>query len=163
MNRKLPLQLCILPTLVFLFMGTSLAQSLGDLARNNKASKKSARVITNETLPEASGPANGAAIIKASAKQPLPTEADMTRGSAKNSLAIEDPSKDAQREKQLRAEISTVTKKIAEYDSKLDAETNEATRAGMQNMIDDYEKLRQSSQQQLDELIAAKSKGKTAK
>jgi hypothetical protein len=163
MIRKLFLHICILATLLPLLLGTSLAQSLGDVARNSKASKKPARVITNDNLPEAGGPANGAAFRPDG--EPLPAEAAKDAGNDKTPAGEHAAARvpEGQQEKQLREEIRTVNAQIDEYGKKMEAEPNEATRAAMQNMIDGYDKLRQSSQQQLDELVAARNKDKAAK
>ncbi len=142
------------------------AQSLGDVVRTSKPSQKASRVFTNDNLPEARGPANGAASMPASenaSKQPMPAEAGTDQSPQKQASQATPDAKQAEREKELREEIRTVSAKIEEYSTRKEAESNEATRVALQTMIDGYESLRHKSQQELDQLLAAKNKKKATK
>jgi hypothetical protein len=152
---------------IYVILGSALlllspltAQSLGDVARASKASKKPSRVVTNDTLPEAKGPANGAAamaIPKADLEDALPTEEEPNRGSAKTGAASAATGSDkADREKELREQVNFLNGQIATLNTKMEAETNEATRDAMQHLAATYQQQRQDSQKQLDELMTAK-------
>jgi hypothetical protein len=162
------LGICIVVGGSLLLLSSLSAQSLGEVARASKTSRKASRVITNDTLPEAQGPANGAAtmpITKAAMKESLPDEAgeNPNQASGKASAEAADSAKEAQPEKELREQVGFLTSQIASVNARIESEPNEATRETLQKLAASYQEQRDKSQQELDQLIAAKSKDKAAK
>ncbi len=161
------LGICIVVGGSLLLLSPLSAQSLGEVARASKTSKKASRVITNDTLPEAKGPANGAAILPASesdnqtASADAKADQDATKG--KDASDSADSPKQAEPEKELREQVGFLTSQIASLNARMEGETNQATRDAMQKLAENYQAQRDQSQQQLDELVAAKNKDKAAK
>jgi len=145
-----------------LFLPPSFAQSLGEVARASKASKKTAHVVTNDTLPESRGPANGAALspeTKAALKEPPPENGNASQSSARVTAENgAEAGEQAPTEKDLRERIRFLSQQIAALNTRLESETNEASRDAIKNLAETYQKQRDQSQQQLDALLAAKSK-----
>jgi hypothetical protein len=125
-------------------------------------------VITNDTLPEAKGPANGAAILpedNTSGEQiageegqakPAAVASSDASGATTPDTAKPDP------EKELREQVQFLDGQISTLNSKVENETNEASREVMEKLVASYQEQRDSSQQQLDALTAAKDKTKSS-
>jgi hypothetical protein len=133
----------------------SVAQSLGEVARASRTSKKATRVITNDTLPEAKGPANGAAIsplTKAALEESLPPNDEKSQASSKagDSGAGAKVSQQGQAQKELRERINFLNGQVTNLNARMESESNEATRDAMQHLAATYQSQRDEAQQQLD-------------
>ncbi|MGE0406729.1 MAG: hypothetical protein AB7O65_10535 [Candidatus Korobacteraceae bacterium] len=133
-------------TALLLLSSLSFAQSLGEVARTQRAARKTATVVTNEDIPKGSGPANGAAIPRLT-KETVPAD-----HKAENIPATAPQAGGGDRENELRNEISRYKNLIAEIDSHLGSEPNDAKREVMLQVLDDYQRQMAKAQQDLEGL-----------
>ncbi len=146
-----------------ILLNTAFGQSLGEVAKSAKPARKASRVITNDNLPTAEGPANGAAITpeteaafqeRAEGSSAVAKDADVAVADAGEKP---DTEKNAQRKTELREEIAFLTKQIESTNARLENESNEATRSVMQQLTVKYEERRADSQRQLNALASSET------